>query len=149
MNYEEHNKQVLADLKRLLAKAKDKDIDRMVFRITNAIKNSIIKNKLRGQVLNVRTGGLIQGFSVKGARAKYTLRNRMIYAAIHEFGGVIKPVRAKYLQFKTANGWVRTKEVHMPERSYIRSTIEEKWTAINKLAAQFLWEEINASNKRT
>ena len=50
----------------------------------------------------------------------------VIYAAIHEFGGVIKAKNAPYLWFKTKSGdWVRTKSVTIPARPYLRPAIYE------------------------
>ncbi len=43
-----------------------------------------------------------------------------VYAAIHQFGGTIKPKRAKTLRFKLANGeFISTKSVTMPARPYL------------------------------
>ena len=116
-----------------MKKAGEHDIDRMVYRTTNAIQNFIITHKLRGQVLHVRSGGLIGGFKIKGRNGRYRLKNRMVYAAIHEFGGDIN--------YTSKRG--KRVHIHMPVRSYIRSTIDEKWNAIMKLASQYLWQEIN------
>jgi HK97 gp10 family phage protein len=50
----------------------------------------------------------------------------LVYAAIHEFGGVIKPKNGSYLRFKTKDGnWVTTKEVTMPARPYMRPAFYE------------------------
>ena len=49
-----------------------------------------------------------------------------VYAAIHEFGGVILPTNGPYLVFKGKDGnWVMTKSVHMPARPYIRPALDE------------------------
>jgi len=52
--------------------------------------------------------------------------SRLVYARIHELGGIIRAKSAPYLIFKTASGWVKTKEVKMPKRSYLRSSVREK-----------------------
>lgn len=45
--------------------------------------------------------------------------NPMKYAAIHQFGGIIKPVNAKMLRFKTPDGnWISVKQVTIPERPF-------------------------------
>lgn len=42
------------------------------------------------------------------------------YARIHQFGGVIKPKKGKYLKFKNPDGtWSLVKEVTMPPRPFI------------------------------
>lgn len=53
------------------------------------------------------------------------------YAAIHQFGGVIKPQRAKSLVFRLGGRTVRAKQVKIPARPYLgigaadREVIEE------------------------
>lgn len=42
------------------------------------------------------------------------------YALIHELGGVIKPVRAPALVFQVDGQWVRTQQVTIPARPYLR-----------------------------
>lgn len=42
-----------------------------------------------------------------------------IQAAIHQFGGIIRPKRAKALAFAGINGLVVTKKVTMPARPYL------------------------------
>lgn len=105
------------------------------------------KQKVSGEVLNVRTGqlranifadaqdtgGAIEGKIYVGANVKY--------AAIHEFGGVIKhPGGTAYL-IDPKSGmakWISNKEsiadtlprtkphdIPMPERSYLRSSLGE------------------------
>lgn len=51
----------------------------------------------------------------------------LVYAAIHEFGGVIKAKGSGYLRFKTKDGyWHTVKEVVMPARPYVRPAFDEK-----------------------
>lgn len=42
-----------------------------------------------------------------------------IYAAIHQLGGVIRPVNGKALHFKVAGGFVTVKSVTIPARPYL------------------------------
>ena len=42
-----------------------------------------------------------------------------IYAAVHQFGAVIKPVRAKALRFRLAGGFVSVQQVTIPARPYL------------------------------
>lgn len=59
----------------------------------------------------------------------------LIYAAIHEFGGVIKAKGSGYLRFKTKDGrWHAVKEVNMPARPYVRPAFYEK---IDEALAEF------------
>lgn len=49
----------------------------------------------------------------------FTLGSPLIYAAIHHFGGVIKPKTAKVLRFMAGNKAVYAKSVTMPARPYL------------------------------
>jgi phage gpG-like protein len=52
-------------------------------------------------------------------------RNSPVYAAIHEYGGTIKPKHAEYLVFQTPDGaWHAVKEVTIREKRYARDAIE-------------------------
>jgi phage gpG-like protein len=98
----------------------------------------ITKEKLSGPVLHRRSSRLFTsiGSDVKGSGrdtvgrfgvTKHPQGKPVVYAAIHEFGGIIRPKRKKWLRFKTKDGrWHTVKEVTMPMRSYIRSTAKEK-----------------------
>ena len=137
------NKEVLNKLNKILKKSKDKDVDKSVNQTATWIMGGIMRDKLTGQVLNVRSNQLRGGFSVrKVAHNKYDLTNRMVYAAIQELGGVIRPKVADYLCFKTSTGYVRTKKVTIPERSYVRSFANERWNAILDKCAGYLWEKV-------
>ena len=49
-----------------------------------------------------------------------------VYAAIHEFGGIILPINGPYLVFMGKDGHlVKTKSVHMPARPYLRPALDE------------------------
>lgn len=52
----------------------------------------------------------------------------VIYARIHEFGGIIRPNNPTgYLRFQTKNGsWVTTKQVQIPARPYMRPSLQER-----------------------
>lgn len=54
----------------------------------------------------------------------------VVYAKIHEFGGIIVPRRAPYLVFKVNGKTVRTKRVVMPARPYLRPAVDNNQNAI-------------------
>jgi phage gpG-like protein len=68
----------------------------------------------------------------------------LVYAAIHEFGGVIKPKNPDgYLRFKTKDGqWVTTKEVTIPARPYVRPAFHENVQAALDEFGRLLVEKI-------
>ncbi len=109
-----------------------------------------IKGKLSGQVLNVRSGDLRRSiFSETLERATSVVGRAassgdVKYAAIHEFGGVIKhPGGTPYIvtkdmamgalfiskaaaaNFKTPPPVTKPHDIPMPERSYMRSSLGE------------------------
>lgn len=47
-------------------------------------------------------------------------------ANVHEFGAIIKPVRAKALAIPTKTGVILKKEVTIPERSFLRTSFDDK-----------------------
>ena len=48
------------------------------------------------------------------------------YAAIHEYGGVIRPRRAQYLRWKDRDGqWHMARKVRIPARPYLKTSIRD------------------------
>lgn len=90
-----------------------------------------IKQKLSGEVLNVRTGNLRRSIFSEtindGARVEGRAASSgdVKYGAIHEFGGVIVPVKAKTLSFVIDGKRIFTKKVVMPKRSFMRTSLSE------------------------
>ena len=128
-----------AGLGRVIARAMDRQNELTVGRI---------QQKLSGEVLHVRTGLLRKSIgrtqalvldnevrSTVGSGAEFGHAS-VIYAAIHEFGGVTKPheiraKNAKALAFQGRGGMVFRRAVHhpgsrIPARSYIGSTLTER-----------------------
>jgi len=54
----------------------------------------------------------------------------VVYAAIHEFGGIIRPKKAKYLVFQINGQWVRTTHVNMPKREWLLKSFQDVQTQI-------------------
>lgn len=112
--------------------------------------------KLSGQVLHVRTGDLRRSIqskvTVDGPRVEGSVFSdgSVPYADIHEFGGRtgphdIIPVKAQALHFMMHGKEVFAKIVHhpgskMPERSYLRSSLEEMAPRIESEMAAVLEE---------
>lgn len=90
-----------------------------------------VKGKLSGPVLKVQTGRLrssiITDIIPQPPKLIGKIGTNVVYATIHEYGGIIRAKNKPYLQFKTPTGWVSVKEVHMPERSYLRSSLDEEF----------------------
>ena len=104
-------------------------IDRATLRLERHIKS----RKLSGQVLKVRTGRLRSSWMQRGAEyvagtgVSGRIATNLIYARIHEYGGIIRAKPGGWLRFKTADGsWHTVKQVRMPARPYVEPTLREK-----------------------
>lgn len=92
-----------------------------------------VKQKLSGEVLKAPTGNLKGSMNERLEESGDSIMaivgtslGRVPYARIHEYGGIITPKRGEFLTFKTADGsWHRVRQVVMPERSYLRSSLAE------------------------
>lgn len=90
----------------------------------------VVSTKLHGQVLHQRSGNLATAVAggVETTETATEVKTRvgvlrgpaLAYAGIHEYGGNINRVGSK------KGGYV----IHMPERSYLRSTLSEQRDAI-------------------
>ncbi len=118
---------------------------RVLLRVQKAVRDTTIavegraREKLSGQVLNVRTGRLRRSITSKITEGESgaigTVGTNVSYARIHEFGGttrahVIRARNAKSLKFSKGGLDVfRTSVNHpgskIPERSFLRSSLRE------------------------
>ena len=62
----------------------------------------------------------------------------VIYAKIHEFGGVITPRGKKNLAFQVDGQWVFTKKVTIPARPYLRPAVDNHLGEIKDAIADAL-----------
>lgn len=115
------NKKLTPNLKR--------GIDKATLRLERHIKS----RKLSGQVLKPRTGRLRSSWARKaavdkpGVGVQGRVGTNVVYARIHEFGGVIRPKSSDgWLRFKIGGSWVTVKSVTIPARPYVGPTIREK-----------------------
>ena len=74
---------------------------------TNALANSIIVEMEGG-----------------GNKVSANIGPTVIYGRIHELGGIIKPITAKFLHFFIDGVEIFTKEVHIPARPYLRPAVD-------------------------
>ncbi len=69
-----------------------------------------------------------------------------VYAAIHEFGGVILPTNSPYLVFEGKDGkLVFTKSVTMPARPYIRPAVDTEGDEALRILGKTLGSEIEGA----
>ena len=95
------------------------------------VKEYIKNQKLSGQVLKSITGALKDSINSSvtdhGSRITGSVYSdgSVPYASIHEYGGDIYPTAAKFLQFMIEGKQIFTKYVLMPERSFMRSSLQD------------------------
>lgn len=76
-------------------------------------------HKPSGQTL-IASGLLLRSIRVaKAAQDGVEWGSNRIYAAIHQLGGVIRPVNGEGLRFRIAGGFVTVKSVTIPARPYL------------------------------
>ena len=104
-----------------------------VTRLSIKVQSSVKEDKLTGQVLHVRTGTLRRSINrvveedERGIRA--TVGTNVEYAAIHEYG-FSGTVNVREHVRRTPSGGsatvsAHTREVNLPERSFLRSTLKD------------------------
>ena len=78
------------------------------------------KNFGRPGQLKVRTGHLRRSiYSQSTGFLKGHIGSDAKYAAIHQYGGIIRPRVKKALKFKVGDRWVTTQRVRIPTRPFI------------------------------
>lgn len=71
-----------------------------------------------GQTLR-DTNRLFQSITSEADDRSAAWGTNVVYAGIHQFGGVIRPKNAEALMFKTVNGFVTAQKVTMPARPFL------------------------------
>ena len=103
--------------------------------------------------LNIRMGILVNSISVSEGkqmptRAWADIGTNIIYARIHELGGIIKPVVANMLSWvNDAGERIFAGLVSIPARPYLRPAIDENEDDIVGAVEAELWRNINKATK--
>lgn len=116
-----------------------RELQHEVHNMGEAVKTRA-QQKLSGPVLKAPTGALKGSVNVQDHFSDTSIVSTVgvnlgtiPYARIHEFGGIILPKNGPYLVFKTPDGaWHKVKQVVMPERSYLRSSLAELAPSLSK-----------------
>jgi len=109
--------------------------------VERRMKENITKQNL------IDTGNLRASVSAEpeGTGAVTIGPRNVIYAAIHEFGGVIRAVKAKALRFRTEDGaWHTVKAVTIPARPYARPALDEHMPEVEDAIAAAINKKIGA-----
>lgn len=78
-----------------------------------------------GKPLN-DTGALRGSISESASSDEAVVGTNLIYAAIHQFGGVIRAKNAPYLMVPIGNGFRRVKQVTIKPRPYLSLTMQDE-----------------------
>lgn len=143
--------QLKTDVKRLINKDKDAVFRGLKKGLNDAL--ALLERKAKGifgrsGALKVRTGYLRRSIkktriSVSGHLIHGAVGSDVEYAAIHEFGGVIRPVHKKFMVFRNQSGaLVFTKRVIMPKRPYLSLAYTTSRTLMRKLIDQAVMNEV-------
>lgn len=122
---------ITPDLKKKMAAAKNllPVLEAAGMQLVSITKKSFNDASLRVQTWPVkrdgspatlkREGALFQSIRITGlSNASVTVGSDRRYAAIHQVGGVIKPVTAKALKFFAGGKWWTCKKVTIPARPF-------------------------------
>ncbi len=95
--------------------------------VVQSLKTRIVDDKLNGGVLNRRTGNLYRSVKSEVTDDDTSITGRVYtsgipYAKIHEYGGVIKTRLGTGTKPPRRVGKAT---INMPERSYMRSSLQE------------------------
>lgn len=105
-------------------------MDHVVETLADAGMSYVQEHKLSGQVLKRRSSDLATKMRTqavrRGVHEVIAGGADVPYAAIHEFGGVIRPKHGRYLRFRTPDGAYHTVEkVFIPARPYMSTGMNE------------------------
>jgi phage gpG-like protein len=90
--------------------------------------------EMRNPILN-RSGALARSIDYRASADSLVVGSSLIYAAIHQFGGVIRPKTASALAFMLGGRLVRTGKVTMPARPYLGLSAENRAEATRSVVA--------------
>ena len=122
-------------------------------RRTRTLARSIHIGGHEGQAPDFSTGGENSGRTQvpqpersKG-RVKIYIGTDLVYAAIQEYGGEIRPRRAAFLRFQIDSEWVMARRVRIPAQPYVRPTFETDGPEAQREVGEALRDIIRAAVK--
>lgn len=150
------DRELVAKLNAMPGKVRD-SLVREVTKQALLLERHVKTQKLMGQVLQKRTGRLMQSIQGRVSQATATAVMGRVYssgdvkyAGIHEYGGVTSPHiiearKAKALAFGIGGATVFARSVNhpgskMPERSFLRSSLEDRASEIKEALTRAVME---------
>lgn len=138
--------------------AANQGIARAIAKLGTELQNNVQQNKLSGQVLQIRSGSLRQSIAVRvdqsATAVSATVSSDIDYAAAQEYGfsGTVN-VQASLRQIKEAFGHpiaaktigvgAHSRRMDLPERSFLRSALDEMAPDISAGVEDALREALN------
>jgi phage gpG-like protein len=128
-----------------------KDIERKAKNMPGMVYGTVVQactlieiraktHHLAGATLNAQTHRLqksvktsVERKGLFGGEIVGRVGSPVVYAAIHEYGGIIKPKKGKYLVFQIGDKTIFTKKVTMPKRPWLSESAKDKAEAIGRL----------------
>lgn len=71
------------------------------------------------------------------------LSSDVVYAPIHEYGGVIRAKNEPYLKFSIGGRWMQVKQVTIPARPYLEPAIKENLSKMSNIITDTIQKEMN------
>ena len=99
-----------------------------------------IKNRTGFLMKSIRAGKVHQ---VSNDIIVSSVGSNAIYAAIHEFGGVITPKAGGYLKFLSDTGWVSVRKVVIPKRPYFAPGVKKAIPSIKRAIDKMVEKELS------
>lgn len=78
-----------------------------------------IRATLQGGQTLIDSARLMQSITWNADAGGVDVGTNVLYAAIHQFGGTIKPVTQRALRFRVGDRWVMASEVTIPARPFL------------------------------
>ena len=105
--------------------------------------------------LEIQTGNLVNSINVSEEKSAKQFAevavgpSNVIYAAIHEFGGIIVPLHAPMLSWVDRDTGERifAKAVHIPARPYLRPAIDNNKDEIVGAVETELWRNLDRATR--
>ena len=83
------------------------------------------------------SGGLQGSITFDTGDGFVVVGSNKVYAAVHQFGAVIRPKNAKALVFRLAGGVVHAHQVTIPARPYLGLS-DADWVEVAELAGEYI-----------
>lgn len=127
-------------LARMSAALADQAVIRALTSGAEIIRNAAV------QKAPFKTGNLRRSLHIEpGDGREVLIGTNLDYAAIQEFGGIIKAKNGPYLKFKIGDQWVQTAQVQIPARPYLRPAFDENRDAAIREVGEALAQLLEAA----